>query len=97
MTWFKNKTFYLFVVLLTHVTLLDLFFVTNKGPVFLVDKNLEIKTIITHLIIIFVSVGFYILLNVSMDSYRKTNTKVSDFTWVIWSVVLILGIGFVLI
>lgn len=97
MTWFKNKTFYLFVVLLTHVSLLDLFFVTNKGPVFLVDKNLEIKTIITHLIIIFVSVGFYILLNAGMNSYQKTNTKVSDFTWVIWSVILILAIGFILI
>ncbi|XPF92702.1 hypothetical protein ACM9HF_11700 [Colwellia sp. RE-S-Sl-9] len=61
------------------------------------DKNLEIKTIVTHLLIIFVSVGFYVLLNVGMSSYRKTNTKVSDFTWVIWSVVLILGIGFVLV
>lgn len=97
MTWFKNKTFYLFIVLLVHVSLLDLFFVTHKGLVFLFDKNLEIKTIITHLIIISVSVGFYVMLNSSANYYRRTNTKVSDITWVLCSVLMIFSIGFFLV
>lgn len=97
MTWFKNKAFYLFIVLLVHVSLLDLFFVTHKGPVFLFDENLEIKTIITHFIIIGVSVGFYVMLNSSANYFSRVNTKISDITWVLWSVLMIFAIGFILI
>jgi len=97
MTWFKNKTFYLFIVLLVHVTLLDLFFVTHNGFVFLVNKNLEIKTVITHLLIVFISVGFYFFLNSGLGFYRNVQTKVSNLAWLISSVLLILAIAFVLI
>ena len=97
MILFKNKTFYLFLVLLAHISLLDFFFVTSNGPVFLFDKSVEIKTIITHLVIIVVSVGFYVAINSSANYYRRINTKISDMTWVLWSVFMIVAIGFVLI
>lgn len=97
MAWFKSKTFYLFIVLLLHVSLLDLFFVTHGGPVFLFDKNSEIKTIVTHLLIVLASVGFYVLLTKFRAYYSDPLFKISEITWVIWSVILILSIGFVLI
>lgn len=97
MTWFKNKTFYLFIVLLVHISILDFFFVTHNGPVFLFDKNLEIKTIITHLIITSISVGFYVVLNSSAKYYRRVDTNVSNITWVLWSALMIFIIGFILI
>lgn len=97
MAWYKSKTFILFIVLLVHVTLLDFFFVTHQGPVFLFDKNSELKTIVTHLLIVLASVGFYVLLTKYREHYRKTTFRVSEITWVIWSVILIFSIGFVLI
>lgn len=62
MAWYKSKKFYLFTVLLVHISLLDLFFVNHSGPVFLLDKNSELKTIFTHLFIVIISVVFYTLL-----------------------------------
>ena len=97
MSYLKNKTFYLFIVLFVHFSLLDLFFVTHKGPVFLIDKNLEIKTILTHLAIVCISVGFYVVLNSSVSYFRDDDSKVSDFTWVLWSALMIFAIGFILI
>lgn len=97
MAWYKSKIFYLFSVLLLHVTLLDLFFVTHNGPVFLVAKNIEIKTFITHLLTVILSVGFYVLLTKYREHTRKKSFRVSDVIWVVWSVILILAIGFILI
>jgi len=97
MAWYKSKIFYLFIVLLVHVSLLDLFFVTHSGPVFLLDKNSEFKTILTHLLTVAVSVFFYILLNKYRAHVQEVSFRVSDITWVVWSVILILSIGFILI
>lgn len=97
MAWYKSKIFYLFIVLLVHVSLLDLFFVTHSGPVFLLDKNSELKTILTHLLIAILSVGFYVLLTKYRAHVQEVSFRVSDITWVVWSVILILLIGFILI
>lgn len=59
--WAKNKTVYLFFVLWIHISLLNLFFVNRHGAVFLWQENSELNTLITHLIIAFSTVLFYIL------------------------------------
>ncbi|WP_426358820.1 hypothetical protein ACPUVO_00790 [Pseudocolwellia sp. HL-MZ19] len=71
MRWFKSKSFTLFIVLLLHITLLDLVMITYKGAQILVDKNIELETIITHLLIVCVSVGFYYLLNYLVSRFKK--------------------------
>jgi hypothetical protein len=97
MAWYKSKTFYLSLVLFVHVSLLDLFFVTTKGPVFLVDKNTEVKTLITHFVIVMLSVVFYVLLTKYREHARTTSFQISEVTWVVWSVALLFGIGFLVI
>jgi len=97
MTWYKSKTFYLFIILLVHVSLLDLFFIGDNGLVFLFTKNSEFKTIITHITIIGLSVLFYRLLVLSESYYRRTNAKISDMTWVLCSVFILCAIGLIVV
>lgn len=97
MLWLKNKTFLLFIALLIHITLLDFVVVTYNGAIFLIDENIALKTIITHLVIVCSSVAFYYGLNNFLDFYRQSNYKTSDYMWITWSVFLILIIGFLLI
>lgn len=97
MTLFKNKSFILFAVLLLHITLLDLVMITYKGAVILVDKNIEFKTIITHLLIVCVSVGFYCLFNYLVTSFRNSKYKINDYVWIVLPIIFILLIGFILI
>lgn len=97
MLWFKSKTTYLFLVLMLHITLLDLFFVGANGAVFLIDKNLEMKTIVTHLLIVCVSVSFYMFIDRLNQYYRESSIKVKDFNWIVWSVLFIFLLGFILI
>lgn len=46
-----KKYLLVFLIIFTHITLLDLFFVTLNGPVFLIEENLRSSTIFTHLFI----------------------------------------------
>ncbi len=94
MACFKSKSFTLFIVLLLHITLLDLVMITYKGAVILVDKNIEFKTILTHLLIVCASVGFYCLLNYLVIRFTNSTSKVSDYMWVVLPVLFILFIGF---
>lgn len=97
MTWYKSKTFLLFIVLLLHITLLDLVMVTYSGATLLIDKNIELKTILTHLFITSISVGFYFLLNQSVKLYKSSKIETSDLMWWICSIILVAVIGFILI
>lgn len=96
MTCFKNKIFILFIVLSIHITLLDLVVATYDNVIILIDKNIEFKTIITHLLIVVISVGFYMLLSTFNSGYQSLLAKSRDYMWIIWSVILVLFIGFIL-
>jgi len=96
MTCFKNKIFTLFIVLSIHITLLDLVVATYNNVIFLVNRNIELKTIITHFLIVVISVSFYILLNTLNNGYQRLLAKPRDYMWIIWSVILVLFIGFIL-
>lgn len=45
----------LFIVLFIHITLLDLFLVTTRGLVFLVQPSLKVETVVVHLTIVCLS------------------------------------------
>lgn len=97
MTFSRKHIFTLFIILSVHITLLDLVVANYNNVIFLVDKNLEFKTIWAHLFIVCVSVGFYILLNTFNQTYQNLRAKSRDYMWVVWSILLVLLIGFILI
>lgn len=96
----KYKAIQLFIILLTHVTLLDLFFVGRGGLVFLWQENLNLETLVVHLLLVSASVGFYQLI-ILFNHYRNSNRqkglkKTSEKFWLLCSVVLLLAIIFLL-
>ena len=93
----KNNPLFLFLVIFGHITLLDLFYVSHNGPVFLWDENLAVTTMATHFLIALVSVIFYFLVVKFRKDYQAGQFKISERTWVLCSCALILSIGFVLI
>jgi hypothetical protein len=54
-----------------HVTLLDLFYITSHGIVFLWHDNAQIKTLLTHAFIAFLSLGFYLLVRGICQGYQR--------------------------
>lgn len=97
MAFSKNKTILLFFIIFFHNSLLDLFFINHTGIVFLWQKNSQLNTILTHLLITFLVVTFFLLFEKLSNSYRNRTFKVGEKTWAICSVVLILVIGFLLL
>ncbi|MBU2871225.1 hypothetical protein [Colwellia sp. E2M01] len=52
----------LFIVLLGHVTLLNLFYVTYNGPIFFWAESLQFYTQFIHLMVAAITMGFYFIL-----------------------------------
>jgi hypothetical protein len=96
MTLLKNKPLLLFIVLWLHISLLDLFFVTYSGPVFLWSENLRAESFIVHTLIAFGGVGLYVLLTRAKQEYVAGNLNIGDKTWLFCSLMLILSIGYTL-
>jgi len=57
---YQYKMTLLFLLLWAHVSLLNLFFVNYRGPVFLWQENSEILTILVHFLIALVSTAFFL-------------------------------------
>ena len=49
MTWYKNKTLQVFIIIFLHMSILDFFHVGSKGAVFFVEESLRLHTILIHL------------------------------------------------
>ena len=93
----KQKTL-LFLILFAHVTLLDFAFISGKGKiVFLWQQSLELKTLLTHLLITIVALISFIGFN-QLYQYlqiRKSNIVVKSATFV--SVLLMFGYGITMV
>lgn len=91
---YRYKIALLFIALWAHVSLLNLFFVSYTGPVFLWQENSEPLTIQVHFLIALFTTLFYL----SVSKIRQVNAiktvKVTDKFWLVCSVVLLLSIGF---
>jgi len=60
LTQYRFKLF--FIIIWLHVSILDLFFITYKGPVFLWQENSEFITLAVHFLIALTTTGLYKLL-----------------------------------
>jgi len=58
----RHRLKLLFVCVWLHISLLDLFYVTYRGPVFLWQENTELLTIVVHIAIALITVAFYWLI-----------------------------------
>jgi hypothetical protein len=58
----RHQAKLLFIVVWAHVTILDLFYVSYAGPVFLWDKSIQMHTLFIHLVVAFSTLAFYFLL-----------------------------------
>jgi hypothetical protein len=96
-TLLKRKSVLLFLVILLHVTLLDLFFVLSSGPVFLWDKNSEWQTIATHLLIAVATLLFYQAISKTSVGHGKQNVMFQHYVFVILSLVGLFFLGLYLI
>ncbi|WP_085300627.1 hypothetical protein [Cognaticolwellia mytili] len=94
---YQYKMALLFLALWAHVSLLNLFYVNYKGPVFLWQENSEPLTIQVHFLIALLATGFYLAISKlrQIDSDKKV--RITDKFWLVCSLVLVLSIGFLLI
>lgn len=60
-TIYQYKIFLLFLALWGHVSLLNLFYVAYRGPVFLWHENSQPLTILVHMLIALLTTSFYLL------------------------------------
>ncbi|WP_448548207.1 hypothetical protein [Thalassotalea fusca] len=97
MSLHTNKPFILFVILWIHVSVLDLFFVTYQGPVFLFAENTTLTAIITHMLIAAIGTGCYICSCQFRQWRQRKSGGVSDNIWLACSAMLIGAIIFIIV
>jgi hypothetical protein len=78
----RHQAKLLFVVILSHVTILDLVYVAYNGPIFFWRQNLQWFTVFIHLVVASVSLIFYFMLirlstyfQRMLATYRHHNPK----------------------
>jgi hypothetical protein len=78
----RHQAKLLFVVVLAHVTILDLVYVTYKGPLFFWQQSFQWFTVFIHLTVAFLTLIFYfmlirlsIFLQCMFTTYRKNKIK----------------------
>jgi hypothetical protein len=94
---YQYKVALLFLALWGHVSVLNLFFVTYNGPVFLWQENSEPLTIQVHLLIALLSTGFYLTVSKIRQLNMAKTAKITDKIWLACSLILVLSIGFLLV
>ncbi len=96
MPWYKQKAFFVFLVIFMHVTLLDLFFVNYNGPVFLWQESLHWLTIATHILIAGLSAIIFQLLLILRRDYQYGKFVLSEKVLIGCSLCVLLSIGFLI-
>lgn len=92
----KKKYVFVFIILFVHITILDLFFITLNGPVFLIKENLRIETIIVHMAITLASIIICLLFGLLRGAYKSGKLKLRNNLLILSSGLLIFLIYFVL-
>lgn len=67
----RHQVKLLFVVIWLHISVLDLFFVTYSGPVFLWQDNTKVLTLAVHFIIALAVTALYQLISFIRKSKRQ--------------------------
>ena len=68
----KKKVTLLTIVLWLHITILDLFVVTTKGPKMLWQDNIKLETLLTHAFLVAISVLIFVSVH---HAYTIKNNK----------------------
>ena len=85
-----KKSILLFVAILVHVSVLDLFFVTIDGAVFLWEENSQFLTIATHLAIATMVTLLYLLISTFRVKYQQGVVKVGERMWWVSSLFMLI-------
>lgn len=48
-----------FIIIWLHISVLDLFYITYSGPVFLWQENAQLLTLVVHFLIALITTGLY--------------------------------------
>ena len=64
----RHQTKLLFFVIWLHVSILDFLYVSYKGPVYLFKESLQLNTILTHIVIALLTLGFYFIVTKIFNS-----------------------------
>jgi len=67
----RHRLKLLFLVVWLHVSALDLFYITYRGPVFMWQENAQWLTLLVHILIAVITVGFYQLVRHSVNKYSE--------------------------
>ncbi|OUR60171.1 hypothetical protein A9Q74_14360 [Colwellia sp. 39_35_sub15_T18] len=70
----RHRLKLMFVLVWLHISLLDLFYLTYRGPVFLWHDNAQLLTITVHFSIALMTVIFYWLISKLLSKYLSKNT-----------------------
>ena len=90
----KYSLVFLFLALFAHVSIMDLFFVSYSGPVFLWEENLAIRTVVVHIICALLSALSYKLFAYIRKDAVKGRIVLSDKVLIICSIALVFSIIF---
>lgn len=94
---YQYKITLLFLLLWAHVSLLNLFYVSYSGPVFLWQENSEPITIQVHFLIALLTTGFYLLVSKLRQVNKEKKAIITDRIWLACSLFLVFSIGFLLL
>jgi hypothetical protein len=97
MLQFDKKTLALFIVILVHISVLDLFFVTYSGVVFLWEENSRLLTIVTHLSITLMVTLLYLVIPIFRIKYQQGMSKNGEKVWWLSSLLMLVIIAIVLV
>jgi len=71
----RHRLKLLFIIIWLHISALDLFYVTYRGPVFLWQENAQFLTLLVHFLIALVTVGLYWLISKRASSEFNNKSK----------------------
>jgi hypothetical protein len=92
----KKQFIFVFLILWLHVSLLDLFFINFKGPVFLWQANMQVNTLVTHLVIATLATTFISFIALLVRQHKDGKLVVSEKVWALCSLCLVVSIVFLL-
>lgn len=93
----NTKYIFFFLIIWLHMTLLDLFFVTSSGPVFLFEENSQPLTLLVHFsVAIATFIGFWLAIKVS-QRYKEGKMEVREPILITSSILMVGCIGLLLL
>ncbi|REL25287.1 hypothetical protein DXX93_01080 [Thalassotalea euphylliae] len=92
----RIRYFCFFVVIFVHITVLNLFYVNEKGITFFWQQAIELNTIVTHLLAAGLSLLVYACAEQVVAYHRKGQVAIRQPVLILCSISMALSIGFLL-